>query len=360
MSPVIDIHFHLLADNDIDGCKMSDRLKGSAPGLVAGVLTGTTLQEFLDLIDPDDEPHESSSHLARKLLRLIDTADHVDGAVLLALDCIVDHAGNEKLEDSHLVVTNRYAAQVVRAYRGSKLLRFGASVHPYRPDALERLDQAIADGAVLVKWVPSSQQFDLEDPRAIAFGQHLAERGIPLLCHMGKEGAIPVPDASFREQENPGKLKKILDTGAKVIVAHCAAPYTEEEPNYVPTIRELLANPSWDVLVDISALLLGPIRGCALRGFFDEVPASKMVYGSDFPIPTLDLSFGMLERAIELKYYLHAAATRNWLDIDVLYKRAYRIPDAVFTNTARVLGIEGARASTSSGQGSLPRWVTNG
>ena len=125
-----------------------------------------------------------------------------------------------------------------------------------------------------------------------------------------------------------------------MIVAHCAAPYTAEEPNYVPEMKRLLCTDGWNVYADISALLLGPIRGKAMAGFFETTDPARLVYGSDFPIPTLDLTFGSFHRPTDLRYYLHAAASSNWLDIDVLLKRAYGVPSGVFTNTATVLGIE--------------------
>lgn len=39
---------------------------------------------------------------------------------------------------------------------GTPTLRFGASINPYRRDALELLDKAVEAGAVLMKWLPRS------------------------------------------------------------------------------------------------------------------------------------------------------------------------------------------------------------
>ena len=44
---------------------------------------------------------------------------------------------------------------------------FDASVNPYRRDALERLDGAVASGAVLLKWLPSIQEIDPADPQQV-------------------------------------------------------------------------------------------------------------------------------------------------------------------------------------------------
>jgi len=338
---VIDIHFHLLADVDIDGCLMSTRMKSSPTGFVAASLLSATWQDILDTIDPHHGPHSSSKDLADRLVGVIDRAAEVDGAVLLAMDCIVGPDGKERREHSDLIVTNAYAQSVAVDYRksgGHKHIRWGASIHPYRTNAIEVLDEAVENGAALVKWVPSTQQIDLADSRSVQFAEQLRNRGIPLLCHMGREGAIPV-DEAWRVQEDPGKIEAILNTGATIVIAHCAAPYTEAEPNYLPTVVDLLRRYPDNLYLDTSALLLGPVRGKALSKVFPEFPVHRLVQGSDYPLPTLDLTFGTFTSSVDYIKYMRAVATSNWLDMDVLFKKALGVPDETFTNTAKLLNM---------------------
>ena len=44
-----------------------------------------------------------------------------------------------------------------------------ASIHPYRTDALEALEQAKRDGARAVKWLPSAMGIDPASPRCDRF-----------------------------------------------------------------------------------------------------------------------------------------------------------------------------------------------
>src|SRR4030095_5363702 len=71
--------------------------------------------------------------------------------------------------------------------------RFGwvASIHPYRDDALARLEQAIAQGALAVKWLPSAMNIDLRDPRCVPFYARLQRARLPLIVHVGEEKAVP-------------------------------------------------------------------------------------------------------------------------------------------------------------------------
>ncbi|MEX8500770.1 hypothetical protein, partial [Leptothrix ochracea] len=49
-----------------------------------------------------------------------------------------------------------------------------ASIHPYREDALQRLDAAIGAGALALKWLPSSMNIDLRAPRLRPFYARMA------------------------------------------------------------------------------------------------------------------------------------------------------------------------------------------
>src|SRR3982751_419183 len=50
-----------------------------------------------------------------------------------------------------------------------------------RASGLERLEECIEGGAVLIKWLPATQRIDPSDPANGPFYARLAETGIPLL-----------------------------------------------------------------------------------------------------------------------------------------------------------------------------------
>jgi len=112
---------------------------------------------------------------------------YVKGAVLLALDGIVDTNGNLDTNRTEVYVPNEFVADA--AARHTNLL-FGASINPFRRDALQRLQWAKDHGAVPVKWIPPIMEIDPADPRIIPFYKKMAELKLPLLCHSGKEGSF--------------------------------------------------------------------------------------------------------------------------------------------------------------------------
>ena len=83
---------------------------------------------------------------------------------------------------------NKFVAD--SAARHTNLL-LGASVNPYRPDALEQLIGPKAHGAVLVKWIPPIMEINPDDPRLIPFYQKMAELHLPLLSHTGRGKSFP-------------------------------------------------------------------------------------------------------------------------------------------------------------------------
>ena len=66
----------------------------------------------------------------------------------------------------------------------------------------------------------------------------------------------------------------------------------------------------------------------------------RLIYGSDFPIPTNDFSAGRLGFRIDRKLAAKARKTKNLLDKDVLAKRAVGVPKEVMHRTAELLRIQ--------------------
>ena len=84
-------------------------------------------------------------------------------------------------------------------------------------DALERLERVKAQGAVLVKWIPSVMEIDPADPRLKAFYLKLVELDLPLLTHAGEERSFSSASDSFCD---PDELRLPLSLGVTVIAAH--------------------------------------------------------------------------------------------------------------------------------------------
>ncbi|HMA93797.1 MAG TPA: amidohydrolase family protein [Polyangiaceae bacterium] len=345
---IIDLHFHALATNDHADCNLSKRAQfGGAAGWLAGALLGTLDEEILDILYPQGPAALTSSTIWLRLAREIRESTQVDGVVVLALDQIVDSDGAPRSSD--ICVSNTAAAEMIaNADVGSKKLYLGASVHPNRLDAIARLEHAKSElNAVLVKWVPSSQRIDPDSALYDDYYRKLAQLGLPLLCHSGPESAIP-DCASDERLNDPRRLRRALDAGVTVIVAHGAAHFMPKllqgkgEGDYSAVLRDMLLEADtrgWRLYTDISAALISPYRAKRIGELLAAVPSRRFVYGSDFPIFTHDLSLGELGRGIDAPLARQAFKTNNLLDKDVFSKRSVGIPDAVFENSARVLGL---------------------
>jgi mannonate dehydratase len=138
--------------------------------------------------------------------------------MLFGFDWARDENGAPMQEYSTFHVPDDYVAAL--AARHPQHFEWVASIHPYDPQALERLESAAARGARAIKWLPSAQNIDPADARCDPFYARLAALGMPLIAHAGDERAVK----GFGEQlGNPLRLRRPLDAGVKVVVAHCAS-----------------------------------------------------------------------------------------------------------------------------------------
>lgn len=210
-----DVHAHLLGTGDSgSGCRIH-------PSLVEGVNLverGRRLAILNASCVARDAESIDRAYVAR-LLELM--ADFPEGArwMLFAFDDACDDAGTPNPAQSTFFVPDAYAATMARTH--AQRVAWVASVHPYRDDALERLAQARAGGAVAIKWLPSAMNIDLRDARLHIFYDQLAATRIPLIVHVGEEKAVP--GARKHELGNPLHLREPLSRGVRVIAAHCAS-----------------------------------------------------------------------------------------------------------------------------------------
>jgi uncharacterized protein len=263
-------------------------------------------------------------------------ASRVDEAVFLALDGVYRPDGAFDAARTHLVTGNAYVAALAAE---CARVRFGASIHPYRRDALAELDRAVAGGACLVKWLPAAQGIDLAAPLCRPFYRALAAHGLPLLCHTGREHTLPVGGAP---DDDPAALRPALDAGVTVIAAHCGAPLSRREPGFFPTWAALARQ--YDRFYgDLGAFLL-PARVRLLRRLLaDATLASRLVYGSDFPAMAWP---GCVLPHVTPRAALRLLCTRNPFDRPVVALQALGVPDAVFARGGTLLraATRGARA----------------
>lgn len=234
--------------------------------------------------------------------RLVDLVSHQQPrckAMLLAFDKHHAADGSPDLARTEFHVPNDYVLGI--AARWPELFLAACSVHPYRKDAADELRRCRALGAKACKWLPNAMGIDPLDPRCDPFYEALAATGMPLLTHAGEEQAVHAEEA--QELGNPLRVRRALEKGCTVIVAHTASLGSSRDLDAPPDaagerpkvschelFRRLLAEPRWQgrLFGDISAT--AQFNRChVLPGLLrDEQLHARLVNGSDYPLPAID------------------------------------------------------------------------
>ena len=221
--------------------------------------------------------------------------------MLLAFDQVHDAHGRPRPEITAFHVPNAYARAVAERHPGE--LEWAASVHPYRTDAVEALDAAVAGGALAVKWLPNAMGIDPASPRCDPFYEALARHRVPLLTHGGGERAVK--GAGDDALGNPLLLRRALEHGVRVIIAHCASfgsgvdldvgPRGPVVPN-VDLFARLMDDPRYEHILmgDISALMQSNRTAAALGKVLERTEwHDRLLNGSDYPLPGVPALFDL-------------------------------------------------------------------
>ena len=278
--------------------------------------------------DGVDDAEETERKLLAVLFKALDETPELDAAAILAFDAVYRADGSLDAANTHLYVRNDFVIDLAK--RHPKIL-FGASVHPYRADAVKELECCIAAGAVLLKWLPITQDIDPSDARCIPFYECLAHHGLPLLSHTGGENTLPTLN---KHVASPKLLEEAIRRGVTVIAAHCGTRSGPMETDYVEEFVRM-AKEHERFYGDTSALNL-PMRWHAYKAIFKE-PAvmAKVIHGSDWPVipipPLFRLGFG------ETTELMHET---NWIRRDVLIKKRLGFDEAYWARAGEVLRLK--------------------
>jgi hypothetical protein len=239
------------------------------------------------------DPEHADQQYLERVLALQRAANPLGRAVLLAFDRHVAPDGREVPERSPFYTPDQY---VLRAAAEHPEAEACASVHPYRRDALERLEAARAGGAVAVKWLPNAMGIDPADRRCDPFYERLVALGLPLLSHTGLERAVHAADA--QRLGNPLRLRRPLDAGVRVIMAHCATVGEDEDLDAAgrevasfELFLRLMAEERYVGLAwgELSAVTLVNRSPSVLRRLLiSRELSARLVNGSDYPLPAID------------------------------------------------------------------------
>lgn len=292
---------------------------------------------------------KADAQLVDRLKRLV---GHISGHGkhrLLAFDKHYRRDGSVNLEKTEFYVPNEYVFELARQH--PEMFVPNISVSPYRPDAIAELEKWAQRGARIVKWLPNAMGIDPSDPQCDPFYQKMKELDLILLSHGGEEKAVEAEED--QKLGNPLLLRRPLEQGVKVIVAHCAGLGTNEDldskdrkqvHNFDLFLR-LMDDKRYEGLVfgEISAMTQFNRVGKPLQTILErEDLHERLVNGSDYPLPAVNIL--IRTRPLVKQGFLTAVEgdclkeiyDYNPLLFDFVLKRALRLPGTSKTLPASV------------------------
>ena len=284
------------------------------------------------------DEEKADPQAAARLTRLVASIKDHGKHRLLAFDKHYRSDGTVNLEKTEFYVPNEYVFEL--AERHPELFVANISVNPYRPDAIAELEKWARRGARVVKWLPNAMGIDPSDPKCDAFYEKMKQLDLILLSHGGEEKAVEAEED--QKLGNPLLLRRALDHGVKVIVAHCAGLGTNEDldskdrrvvDNFDLFMR-LMDEKRYEGLVfgELSAMTQfnrsGKLRTMLAREDLHE----RIVNGSDYPLPAVNLL--IRTRPLVKQGYINADEAASLKEIydynpllfDFALKRTLRLP----------------------------------
>jgi mannonate dehydratase len=240
-----------------------------------------------------DAPGQVDQSYVARLENLMDGMPSGCKLMLFAFDHAHDGDGVARPDKSAFYVPNAYARQVAQAR--PDIFEWVCSIHPYRDDAVAALEAAVADGARAVKWLPPAMGIDPAASRCDRFYAALARLDVPLISHAGEEKAVH--GVGRPEWGNPLRLRRALEAGVRVVMAHCASIGEDmdldrgEHGPMVPSFdlfKRLMAVPEYEgrLFADISAITLRNRDLSVVREILESQRwHNRLLFGSDYPLP---------------------------------------------------------------------------
>jgi len=213
--------------------------------------------------------------------------------LLFAFERTFSEDGEPDLARTGFWVPDAYARDTAKTH--AEYFEWAASIHPYRADCVEALERAKSEGARAVKWLPAAMNIDPSSARCDRFYEFLSKFNIPLISHAGLERAVM--GADIQDYGNPLRLRRALDAGVRVVIAHCASMGQDrdlDKGENGPLIDSfLLFARLFDdkryekhLFGDISAMTQVNRAGPSLARVIErEDWHARLLNGSDYPLP---------------------------------------------------------------------------
>lgn len=234
-------------------------------------------------------------------------------AMVMAFDRTHDETGKPLIDRSSFYLPNSYASGIAAEHPA----RFAwvASIHPYREDAADAVAAVVAQGAVAVKWLPPAMGIDPGSALCDRFYEAMAKYDLPLISHGGEERAVE--GAHRPDFGNVLKLRRALERGVRVVVAHCASLGQDIDLDRGANGATVESFALFERLMATRAFegrLFGDISALPQTNRFAYLPrilkhrewTGRLLNGSDYPLPGVFPLFSV-----------NALVERDWLTATV-------------------------------------------
>jgi predicted TIM-barrel fold metal-dependent hydrolase len=286
---VVDFHTHVLAI----GTSAGDAFVN--PRMLSGMnLERLKFWIYESASGVRNEKNADEEYVAR-LVRLARASKHRGKYRILAFDKHYNANGTANLQKTNMYVPNRYVVELAQRYPDIFLPVI--SIHPYRSDAAQELEKWAKAEVKYVKWLPNAMGMDPANPVIEPFYRKMKEHNMILLSHAGEEQAVEA--AEDQRLGNPLRLRKPLDMGVRVIIAHAASLGSCDDldkgsahtANCFDLFLRLMDERKY------AGLLFGEISAILQ---FNRMPVpfatilkrqdlhSRLVNGSDYPLPAIN------------------------------------------------------------------------
>ncbi len=197
----------------------------------------------------------------RKLIEQMDEAG-VSQTVLFACEAPIVYSSNE------------YVAEICRRFP-ERFIGF-ASVHPFRPDAVSVIEQAVTQWNLKgIKFHPPLQNFYPNDERVYPVYQKASELNVPVVFHIG---TTPFGALAKLDQANPLLLDQVA----------CAFPDLRIMLTHLGTLWHneafMVTEKNQNVYIDTAAYIY-EIRQLLNKDLIERIGEDKFIFGTDYPMP---------------------------------------------------------------------------
>ena len=286
-----------------------------------------------DLARADEQYSERLARLAR--------AAAASGKFrILAFDKHYNLDGSVNPAKTTMYVPNHYVVALSEKY--PDLFTPVVSIHPYRADALAEVERWAKAGVRYLKWLPNAMGIDPANPTIAPFYAKMREHRMILLSHAGEEQAVEAEED--QKLGNPLRLRKPLESGVRVVVAHAASlgecadldSDGAKKVSCLDLFLRMMDEPKYRELLfgEISAMLQFNRMPEPLLTLLERQDLhSRLVNGSDYPLPAINSLIWTRSMArdgfitAEERNALNEIYDYNPLLFDFVLKRTLRHPE---------------------------------